>query len=111
VAAPVHAAAPNSTAHRRPIRPAANLNGVTKRFQQAIQLMRRHDPQAKEDGFHLLLPHMLIGVQHARRAWRGPQKQRPEDWARFLSRLSIHPVLQLTHTSWNTIARVSAAPT
>ncbi|MEU7655856.1 HEAT repeat domain-containing protein [Micromonospora taraxaci] len=30
---------------------------MTKRFQQAMQLMRRHDPQTKEDGFHLLLPH------------------------------------------------------
>jgi hypothetical protein len=40
-----------------PIRPAANLKGVTKRFQQAMRLMRRHDPQAREDGFHLLLPH------------------------------------------------------
>jgi hypothetical protein len=30
---------------------------VTKRFQQAMRLMCRHDPQAREDGFHLLLPH------------------------------------------------------
>lgn len=36
---------------------------------------------------------------------------RPEDRHASVSRLSIHPVLQLTHTSWNTIARVSAAPT
>ena len=35
----------------------SSLNGVTIRFQQAMQLMRRHDPQAREDGFHLLLPH------------------------------------------------------
>lgn len=27
------------------------------RFQQAMRLMRRRDPQAQEDGFHLLLPH------------------------------------------------------
>lgn len=30
---------------------------MTDRFQRAMRLMRRHDPQAKEDGFHLLLPH------------------------------------------------------
>jgi hypothetical protein len=30
---------------------------VTKRFQRAMELMHRHDPQAQEDGFHLLLPH------------------------------------------------------
>ncbi|WP_412735990.1 HEAT repeat domain-containing protein [Krasilnikovia sp. MM14-A1259] len=30
---------------------------MTKRFEQAMYLMRRHDPQAMEDGFHLLLPH------------------------------------------------------
>lgn len=27
------------------------------RFQQAMRLMRRHDPQAREDGFGLLRPH------------------------------------------------------
>ena len=54
---------------------------------------------------------LLIGIQHVRRTRRGSQKQRREDWARLSSRLSKHPVLQLTHTSWNTIARVSAAPT
>lgn len=30
---------------------------MADRFQQAMRLMRRHDPQAREDGFHLLLPH------------------------------------------------------
>jgi HEAT repeat protein len=30
---------------------------VTKRFQHAMRLMRRHDPQAQEDGFQLLRPH------------------------------------------------------
>lgn len=30
---------------------------ATKRFEQAMRLMRRHDPQAQEDGFQLLLPH------------------------------------------------------
>ncbi|GAB3426397.1 HEAT repeat domain-containing protein [Flindersiella endophytica] len=30
---------------------------MTKRFEQAMRLMRRHDPQAREDGFQLLLAH------------------------------------------------------
>lgn len=30
---------------------------VTKRFRQAMWLMRRHNPQTMEDGFHLLRPH------------------------------------------------------
>jgi hypothetical protein len=30
---------------------------VTARFQRAMRLMRRRDPQAREDGFRLLLPH------------------------------------------------------
>jgi hypothetical protein len=30
---------------------------LTDRFQHAMRLMRRHDPQAKEHGFHLLRPH------------------------------------------------------
>lgn len=29
---------------------------MTDRFQHAMRLMRRHDPQARENGFHLLLP-------------------------------------------------------
>lgn len=33
----------------------ASLGAVTKRFEQAMQLMRRHDPQAREDGFQALL--------------------------------------------------------
>lgn len=28
---------------------------MTKRFEQAMRLMRKHDPQAKEDGFQALL--------------------------------------------------------
>jgi hypothetical protein len=43
--------------------PAASLGGVTKRFEQAMRLMRRHDPQAKEDGFGLLLPHAAEHVE------------------------------------------------
>lgn len=30
---------------------------MTQRFRRALWLMRRHDPQAKEDGYQLLLPH------------------------------------------------------
>ncbi|WP_232430505.1 HEAT repeat domain-containing protein [Salinispora pacifica] len=30
---------------------------MTKRFERAMWLMHRHDPQAMEDGFGLLLPH------------------------------------------------------
>lgn len=30
---------------------------MTKRFEQAMRLMRRRDPQAQENGFQLLLPH------------------------------------------------------
>lgn len=41
----------------------ATLGGVTKRFDRAMRLMRRHDPQAKEDGFHLLLPHATEHVE------------------------------------------------
>jgi hypothetical protein len=33
------------------------LQAVAARFQRAMWLMRRRDPQAREDGFHLLLPH------------------------------------------------------
>ena len=37
---------------------------MARRFEQAMRLMRRHDPQAKEDGFQLLLPHAAehVGV-------------------------------------------------
>lgn len=34
----------------------ANLSEVTRQFDRAIRLMRRHDPQAQEDGFGALLP-------------------------------------------------------
>lgn len=34
-----------------------SLAPVTARFRQAMRLMRKRDPQLKEDGFHLLLPH------------------------------------------------------
>ncbi|ROO61184.1 HEAT repeat protein [Micromonospora sp. Llam0] len=30
---------------------------MTARFRQAMRLMRRRDPQAREEGFHLLLQH------------------------------------------------------
>ncbi|SDT72797.1 hypothetical protein SAMN04515669_6747 [Jiangella sp. DSM 45060] len=30
---------------------------AAKRFERAMRLMRRHDPQSQEDGFRLLLPH------------------------------------------------------
>lgn len=30
---------------------------MVARFRDAMRLMRRRDPQAKEDGFHTLLPH------------------------------------------------------
>lgn len=36
---------------------------MTKRFERAMRLMRRHDPQAMEDGFHLLLPHVAEHVE------------------------------------------------
>lgn len=60
MAAPVHGTAPKiiaDIASAPDSAQPASLNGVTIRFQQAMQLMRRHDPQAKEDGFQLLLPH------------------------------------------------------
>lgn len=34
----------------------ASFSGVTKRFELAMQLMRSHNPQAREDGFQLILP-------------------------------------------------------
>ncbi|KAB2345193.1 HEAT repeat domain-containing protein [Actinomadura rudentiformis] len=30
---------------------------MTRRFREAMRLMRKHDPQLKEEGFQLLLPH------------------------------------------------------
>lgn len=33
------------------------MNVMAKRFDQAMRLMRRHDPQSREDGFQLLLAH------------------------------------------------------
>jgi hypothetical protein len=35
----------------------ASMMPVTQRFREAMRLMRKHDPQLQEDGFHLLLPH------------------------------------------------------
>ncbi|MDI5975706.1 HEAT repeat domain-containing protein [Amycolatopsis magusensis] len=35
---------------------------MATRFQQALRLMRSRDPQAREDGFHFLLPH---AAEHA----------------------------------------------
>src|SRR5438105_205431 len=32
-------------------------------FQECMRLMRKHDPQLQEDGFHLLLPHAHEYVQ------------------------------------------------
>ncbi|MEU7765314.1 hypothetical protein AB0B25_09375 [Nocardia sp. NPDC049190] len=29
---------------------------MTRDFHEAMRLMRRHDPQSREDGFHLLVP-------------------------------------------------------
>jgi HEAT repeats len=34
-----------------------NLTRMTDRFQQAMRLMRKHDPQIREDGFALLRLH------------------------------------------------------
>src|SRR5713101_10102998 len=34
-----------------------SLMPVTRRFGEAMRLMRSHDPQRQEDGFHQLLPH------------------------------------------------------
>jgi hypothetical protein len=34
-----------------------NLADVTQRFVEAMRLMRKADPQSREDGFHMLLPH------------------------------------------------------
>jgi hypothetical protein len=36
---------------------------MTRRFERALWLMRRHDPQAAEDGYHLLLPHASEHVE------------------------------------------------
>jgi HEAT repeat protein len=36
---------------------------MAKRFEQAMRLMRRRDPQAMEDGFQLLLPHAAEHVE------------------------------------------------
>ncbi|MGC1209814.1 MAG: HEAT repeat domain-containing protein, partial [Micromonospora sp.] len=36
---------------------------MTRRFERALKLMRRHDAQAREDGFHLLLPHAADHVE------------------------------------------------
>jgi hypothetical protein len=54
---------------------------VTKRFEEAMRLMRRRDPQTREDGFQLLLPYAaehvdeLVaafgqeGADHGLRCW------------------------------------------
>lgn len=34
-----------------------SLMPMTRRFREAMRLMRSHDPQRQEDGFHQLLPH------------------------------------------------------
>ncbi|HEX7162173.1 MAG TPA: HEAT repeat domain-containing protein [Trebonia sp.] len=34
-----------------------SLMSMTRRFREAMRLMRSHDPQRREDGFHQLLPH------------------------------------------------------
>ncbi|HEX5994468.1 MAG TPA: HEAT repeat domain-containing protein [Jiangellales bacterium] len=36
---------------------------MTGRFERAMRLMRRHDAQAQEDGFQLLLPHATEHVE------------------------------------------------
>jgi hypothetical protein len=36
---------------------------MTRPFDRAMRLMRRHDPQAREDGFQLLLPHAADHVE------------------------------------------------
>ena len=35
-------------------------------FQECLRLMRKHDPQAQEDGFHALLPHAADWVEELR---------------------------------------------
>jgi hypothetical protein len=39
------------------------LGRVADRFRACMELMRRRDPQAQEDGFHLLLPHAADHVE------------------------------------------------
>jgi hypothetical protein len=34
----------------------ARLWGASRTFREAMRLMRRHDPQRREDGFHTLRP-------------------------------------------------------
>src|SRR6266516_16423 len=40
-----------------------------------------------------------------------PRSSGSRTWRAAISRSPIHPVLQLAHTSWNTMARASAAQT
>jgi hypothetical protein len=42
-----------------------NLTRMTDRFQQAMRLMRKHDPQTKEDGFGLLRLHAAEHIDHS----------------------------------------------
>ncbi|WP_405063424.1 hypothetical protein OG474_17770 [Kribbella sp. NBC_01505] len=36
---------------------------MASRFDRAMRLMRKHDPQLQEDGYHLLLPHAAEHLQ------------------------------------------------
>ncbi|GHH63171.1 HEAT repeat domain-containing protein [Lentzea cavernae] len=49
---------------------------MTKRFDEAMWLMRRHDPQKNEDGFWLLKPHAAEHLDELIEAFRAEQDDR-----------------------------------
>ncbi|MET9228205.1 HEAT repeat domain-containing protein [Lentzea sp. NPDC003310] len=53
---------------------------MSKRFDEAMWLMRRHDPQKAEDGFALLRPHAAEHVGELIEAFRGEEDRGLRCW-------------------------------
>jgi hypothetical protein len=53
---------------------------MTKRFDEAMRLMRRRDPQLREDGFWALKPHAAEHLNELTEAFRAEQDRGLRAW-------------------------------